>query len=150
MPGVGSVEILLVDDDPLDVRLMVETLKRTKLHAHLNVAGDGIEAMAFLQRQGPHSGAPKPDLILLDVNMPRMGGLEVLRQIKEDPALRHIPVVILTTSDSEQDILDAYDSHANCFVTKPVDMPQFTKIVSGIGEFWFTIVKLPANGGPFG
>lgn len=141
-----AAEILLVDDDAMDVRLMVETLKHSKLHMHLNVVGDGIEAMDYLRRQGQHMDATKPDLILLDMNMPRKCGLEVLMEIKDDPALRHIPVVILTTSEAEQDIFRAYDSHANCFVSKPIDLAKLSDVVNGITDFWFSIVKLPPGG----
>jgi two-component system, chemotaxis family, response regulator Rcp1 len=144
-PTPSHVEILLVDDDATDVRLTLEALKRSKLHAHVSTAEDGVEALEFLRRQGPYSDVPTPDLILLDVNMPRKNGLEALGEIKEDPELRHIPVIVLTTSDSEQDIYRAYYSHANCFVTKPIDMDQFRIIVNTIVHFWFTIVKLPAR-----
>jgi chemotaxis family two-component system response regulator Rcp1 len=137
------VEVLLVDDDPMDIRLTLEVLKRSKLHARISTAADGVEAMEFLRQQGPYANAPRPDLILLDVNMPRKNGLEALTEIKEDPALRHIPVVILTTSEADQDIHRAYHGHANCFITKPVSMAQFSTIVNKITEFWFTIVKLP-------
>lgn len=150
MSSAEPVEILLVDDDPLDVRLTVETMKKCKLHAHLNVVGDGTEALDFLRRRGRYADAPLPALVLLDVNMPRKGGLEVLREIKQDPSIRHIPVVVLTTSESEQDVFRAYDWHANCFITKPVDLAQFTKVVNGIADFWFTIVKLPTKGGQGG
>jgi len=125
-------------------------MKKCKLHAHLNVVGDGTEALDFLRRRGRYADAPLPALVLLDVNMPRKGGLEVLREIKQDPSIRHIPVVVLTTSESEQDVFRAYDWHANCFITKPVDLAQFTKVVNGIADFWFTIVKLPTKGGQGG
>jgi CheY-like chemotaxis protein len=137
MPSPEPIEILLVDDDPLDVRLMAEILKRSQLQARVNAAVDGVEALQFLHRQGRYADAPMPDLILLDVNMPRMDGLEVLRTIKEDAALRHIPVVILTTSEAEADIVAAYRWHANAFVTKPVDLAQLTKVVDAIADFWF-------------
>src|SRR5262249_40090790 len=148
-PSPKVNEILLVDDDPLDVRLMVEILKQSKFHARMNTAEDGVEALEFLRRPGRDSGALMPDLILLDLKMTRMDGLEVLKEIKEDPALKHIPVLIFTTSEAEQDILKAYRLHANSFITKPVDLAQFTKVVNGIGDFWFTIVKLPPEGGQF-
>lgn len=135
--------ILLVDDNPLDVRLTMEALKDSKLHLVIDVARDGVEAMAFLQRQGAHAAAQRPDLILLDLNMPRKDGREVLAEMKADPALRHIPVVILTTSDADQDVLITYDLGANCYVTKPVDLDQFAKVVQSITDFWFTIVRLP-------
>src|SRR5262249_54072868 len=125
-PSPKVNEILLVDDDPLDVRLMVEILKQSKFHARMNTAEDGVEALEFLRRPGRDSGALMPDIILLDLKMTRMDGLEVLKEIKEDPALKHIPVVIFTTSAAEQDILKAYRLHANSFITKPVDLAQFT------------------------
>jgi chemotaxis family two-component system response regulator Rcp1 len=137
------VEILLVDDDPMDVRLTLEILKRSKFHGRISTASDGVEALEFLRREGQYADSPRPDLILLDINMPRMDGFEALSEIKEDPTLRHIPVVILTTSEGERDIHRAYRSYANCFVTKPVDLAQLTTIVNKIAEFWFTIVKLP-------
>jgi chemotaxis family two-component system response regulator Rcp1 len=137
------IEILLVDDDPGDVRLTVEGLKQMKLHTNLSFARDGIEALAFLRRQGKFTAAPRPDIIFLDLNMPRMDGREVLDAIKQDPDLNHIPVVVLTTSADEEDILRSYKLHANCYVTKPVDLQQFMKVVSSIEDFWFTVVKLP-------
>jgi chemotaxis family two-component system response regulator Rcp1 len=149
-PMPSLVEILLVDDDPTDIRLTLEILKRSKFHARISTAVDGVEALEFLRRQGPYADAPRPDLVLLDVNMPRMDGLEALKEIKDDPALRHIPVVILTTSEGERDIHRAYHSHANCFISKPVDLAQFTTIVNKIAEFWFTIVKLPPKGADAG
>ena len=140
------IEILLVDDNPGDVRLAIEALKDSKINNHVSVTQDGVEAIAFLQRQGKYADAPRPDLILLDLNMPKKDGREVLKEIKEDPDLRRIPVVILTISQAEEDILKAYNLHANCFITKPVDLIQFNKVVQSIEEFWFTIVKLPPNG----
>jgi CheY-like chemotaxis protein len=137
------IEILLVDDDLGDVRLTVEALKQTKMHINLSFARDGIEALAFLRRQGPYTAAPCPDIILLDLNMPRMDGRETLAAIKHDPDLQQIPVVILTTSDDEEDILRSYHLHANCYVTKPVDLEQFVKVVRSIEAFWFTVVRLP-------
>jgi CheY-like chemotaxis protein len=137
------IEILLVDDDPGDVRLTVEALKQTKMHINLSFARDGIEALAVLRHQGKFSAAPCPDIILLDLNMPRKDGREVLREIKEDPKLKHIPVVVLTTSAAEEDIMRSYNLHANCYVTKPVDLQQFMKVVASIESFWFTVVKLP-------
>ena len=138
-----KIEILLVDDDPGDVRLTVEALKQTKMHTNLSFARDGIEALAFLRRQGSFAAAPRPDMIFLDLNMPRMDGREVLGQIKKDDCLKLIPVVVLTTSADEEDVLRSYDLHANCYVTKPVDLQQFMKVVSSIEDFWFTVVKLP-------
>ncbi len=137
------VEILLVEDNPGDVRLTRETLKDSKVLNHMSVVDDGVEAMAFLRREGKHVKATRPDLILLDLNLPKKDGREVLAEIKADEQLRRIPVVVLTTSSAEQDILKMYDLHANCYITKPVDLNQFSAIVKAIEEFWFTIVKLP-------
>lgn len=137
------IEILLVEDNVADVRLTTEALADAKVNNHLHVLRDGVEAMMFLRRQGPHAGAPHPDLVLLDLNLPRKDGREVLTEMKADPHLRRIPVVILTTSQAEEDILRAYDLNANCYVTKPVDFDQFIKVVKSIEEFWLTIVKLP-------
>jgi two-component system, chemotaxis family, response regulator Rcp1 len=139
------VEILLVEDNPGDVRLTREALKEGKVRNNLHVASDGVKAVAFLRREGEHAGAPRPDLILLDLNLPRKDGRQVLEEIKEDPALRLIPVVILTSSQAEQDILRAYDLHANCYISKPVDLDQFIKVVKSIEDFWFSIVKLPTE-----
>ncbi|MBI4213388.1 MAG: response regulator [Chloroflexi bacterium] len=138
-----AVEILLIEDNPGDVRLTEEGLREGKIRNHLSVAADGIEAMAFLRRQGRHAGAPRPDLILLDLNLPRKNGREVLGEIKSDPDLRRIPVVVLTTSSADQDIMASYDLAANCYVTKPVDFDAFVEVVKSIEEFWFSIVKLP-------
>ena len=138
-------EILLVEDNPGDVRLTQETLKDFKVLNHLSVVGNGVEAMAFLRREGKYAQASRPDLILLDLNLPRKDGREVLTEIKVDEQLKRIPVVILTTSSAEQDILNTYEHHANCYITKPVDLDQFSAIVKSIEEFWFTIVKLPPN-----
>jgi two-component system, chemotaxis family, response regulator Rcp1 len=137
------VEILLVEDNPGDVRLTREALKEGKVRNNLHVAQDGVEALAFLRREGRHAGAVRPDLILLDLNLPRKDGREVLEEIKADPQLRPIPVVILTSSQAEQDIVRAYDLHANCYVSKPVDLDQFITVVKSIEDFWFAIVKLP-------
>ena len=137
------VEILLVEDNPGDVRLTLETLKESKLLNHMSVAADGVEAMAFLRREGKYANAACPDLILLDLNLPKKDGREVLREIKADERLRRIPVVVLTTSNAEQDILKTYELHANCYVTKPVDLDRFIAVVKALAEFWFTIVKLP-------
>ncbi|MDL1900974.1 response regulator [Anaerolineae bacterium CFX9] len=138
-----KIDILLVEDSPGDVRLTIEAFKDSKLHNNLNVVGDGVEAMAYLRRQGQYANAPRPDLILLDLNLPRKDGREVLEEIKSDEDLRRIPVVILTTSDDERDILATYNLHANCYITKPVDLSQFIAIVRSIQNFWFSIVKLP-------
>jgi two-component system, chemotaxis family, response regulator Rcp1 len=137
------VEILLVEDNPGDVRLTREALREGKVRNNLAVAVDGVEAIAYLRKAGEYVNAVRPDLILLDLNLPRKDGREVLEEIKADPALRHIPVVVLTSSQAEEDIVRAYDLHANCYVTKPVDLDQFIRVVESIEDFWFTIVKLP-------
>jgi len=139
------IEVLLVEDNPGDVRLTREALKEGKVSNNLHVAPDGVEALAFLRREGNYADAVRPDLILLDLNLPRKGGREVLEEIKGDPALRHIPVVILTSSSAEQDIARAYDLHANCYISKPVDLDQFITVVRSIEDFWFTVVKLPSQ-----
>lgn len=138
-----EIEILLVEDNPGDVRLTIEALTEAKVQNNLYVAKDGVEAMAFLRKEGEFADMVEPDLILLDLNLPRMDGREVLTEIKSDPLLKHIPVVILTTSTAEHDILETYNLHANCYITKPVDLGQFIKIVQSVESFWFTIVKLP-------
>ena len=140
-----EIEILLVEDNPGDARLTAEALKEAKVANKLSHVDDGEEAMAFLRRQGRHAGARRPDLILLDLNLPRKDGREVLAEIKGDETLKRIPVVILTTSQSEDDILRAYNLNANCYVSKPVDLDQFIRVVVTIKEFWLTIVKLPAE-----
>jgi CheY-like chemotaxis protein len=137
------VEILLVEDNPGDVGLTRETLKDSKLLNHMTVVGDGVEAMALLRREGKYADTIRPDLILLDLNLPKKDGREVLKEIKTDEQLRRIPVVVLTTSSAEQDILKTYDLHANCYITKPLNLDQFSAVVKAIEEFWFTIVKLP-------
>jgi two-component system, chemotaxis family, response regulator Rcp1 len=137
------IEILLAEDNLGDVRLAIETFKDAKIHNVVNVVQDGVEAMAYLRKQGKYANATRPDVILLDLNMPRKDGREVLKEVKEDPDLRRIPVVILTISQAEQDILKAYDLHANCYITKPVDLEQFNIIVQSIENFWFNIVRLP-------
>ncbi len=139
------IEVLLVEDNPGDVRLMQEALKDAKVHNNLHVVYDGDDAMSFLRREGKYSGAPEPNLIMLDLNLPGKDGREVLDEIKNDSALKHIPVVIVTTSSAEEDILKSYKLHANCYVTKPVNIEQFIKVVRAIEDFWFTIVKLPAK-----
>jgi two-component system, chemotaxis family, response regulator Rcp1 len=139
------IDILLVEDNPGDVRLTREALREGKVRNHLYVAADGVEALRFLRREGEHAGAVRPDLILLDLNLPKKDGREVLEEIKGDPALRSIPVVVLTSSQAEQDICRAYDLHANCYVSKPVDLEQFITVVKSIEAFWFTIVKLPTE-----
>jgi chemotaxis family two-component system response regulator Rcp1 len=140
-PGV-PIEILLVEDNPGDVRLTREALKDAKVLNTLHVVMDGVEALAFLRKQGKHAAAPLPDLILLDLNLPKKNGREVLEDIKNDDALRHIPVVILTTSQAERDIAESYRLHANAYVTKPVDLEQFLTVVKSIEQFWLEIVKL--------
>ncbi len=137
------IEILLVEDNPGDVRLTAETFKDARILNHLNVARDGVAALAFLRRQGAYAGAPRPDLILLDLNLPKKDGREVLAEIKADDDLKRIPVVILTTSKAEEDIIRTYNLHANCYITKPVDLDQFIRVVQSIQNFWFTIVQLP-------
>lgn len=137
------IEILMVEDNPGDVRLTVEALKETKVRNNLNVVRDGAEALAFLRRQGRYETAPRPDLILLDLNVPRIDGRRVLAEIKADADLRRIPVVILTSSQAEEDIIRTYDLQANCYVTKPVDLDQFIKVVQSIETFWLSIVRLP-------
>lgn len=139
------IEILLVEDNPLDVEITMEALSNTKLANHISVTKDGVEAMRFLKREGAYKDAPRPSLILLDLNMPRKDGRAVLEEIKGDPQLRQIPVVVLTTSKAEEDILESYNLHANCYITKPVDMEQFGKIVQTIDDFWFGIVELPGG-----
>ena len=137
------IEVLLIEDNAGDVRLTLEALRDAKVLNHLSIVSDGVEAMAFLHKQPPFDKVPRPDIILLDLNLPRMNGREVLREIKTHESLRRIPVVILTTSRAEEDILRTYDLHANCFVTKPVDFDQFELVVRSISDFWFEIVKLP-------
>jgi CheY-like chemotaxis protein len=140
-----EIEILLVEDNPGDARLTTEALKEARVRNKLNHIDDGDEALAFLRRQGKYSGAQRPDLILLDLNLPRKDGREVLAEIKADDRLKRIPVVILTTSQAEEDILRAYNLNANCYVSKPVDLEQFIRVVRTINDFWLTIVKLPAE-----
>ena len=137
------IEILLVEDNPGDVRLTREALAEAKVRNNLAVANDGVEALAYLRREPPHENATRPDLVLLDLNLPRKDGREVLAAIKADPDLRRLPVVVLTTSAAEQDILESYNLYANCYITKPVDLDQFLAIVTSIEDFWLTIVKLP-------
>jgi len=140
------IEILLVEDNEGDVRLTKEALKEGKVKNNLQVAYDGVEALEYLKSEGEHQGRVKPDLILLDLNLPRMDGRELLEKIKEDKDLRRIPVVILTTSKAEEDIVRTYDLHANCYITKPVDLEKFIVVVKSIEDFWMTIVRLPPNG----
>lgn len=137
------VEVLLVEDNPGDARLTREALREGKLRNRIHHARDGVEALAFLRHEGEYRDAPVPDIILLDLNMPRKDGREVLAEIKADPKLRFIPVVILTTSEAENDIVRSYELHANCYITKPVDLDKFTKIVHTIEDFWLEVVTLP-------
>lgn len=139
------VEILLVDDNPGDVRLTREALRENKVSNNLHVATDGAEALAFLNREGQYADAPRPDLILLDLNLPKKNGREVLAEVKNHPNLRRIPVVILTTSSEEKDILATYNLHANCYITKPVDLNCFMEVIRSIEGFWLSIVKLPTE-----
>ena len=145
MTNSRPVEILLVEDNPGDVRLTIEALKEGKLLNHVSVAEDGVEALSFLYQKGQYAGRPLPDLILLDLNLPKKDGREVLAEIKADPKLRHIPVVVLTTSLAEHDVLKSYDLHANCYINKPVDLEQFIEIVKSVGDFWFSVVMLPSD-----
>ncbi len=138
-----AIQILLVEDNPGDVRLTQEVLKEAVVPNRIHAVRTGIEALAFLRRQGQYSDAPRPDLILLDLNLPKKSGHEVLDEIKTDERLKRIPVVVLTTSSADQDITKAYDAHANCYITKPIDLNQFLKAMKAIEEFWFTVVKLP-------
>ena len=141
--GRKPVEILLVEDNPGDVRLTEEVLMEGKVRNNLQVVGDGVEAMAFLRRENSYAEAPRPDLILLDLNLPKKDGREVLQEIKADLQLKTIPVVVLTTSAADEDILRSYDLCANCYITKPVDLDQFIRVVRAIETFWLTIVSLP-------
>jgi chemotaxis family two-component system response regulator Rcp1 len=142
----GPIEILLVEDNPGDVRLTKEALKEGKVYSNLHTVKDGVEAMEFLRREGKYKSVPRPDIILLDLNLPKKDGREVLQEIKTDGELRRIPVVVLTTSKAEEDVLRTYDLHANCYVTKPVDLEKFMVVVKTIDSFWLTVVTLPPNG----
>jgi chemotaxis family two-component system response regulator Rcp1 len=137
------IELLLIEDSPGDVRLTREAFREANQSIRLHVASDGVEAMAFLRQEGVHDHAPRPDLILLDLNLPKMDGREVLAHIKEDPSLKLIPTVILTTSDAEADIVKSYQLQANCYLTKPVQLATFERLVKSINDFWLTAVKLP-------
>jgi two-component system, chemotaxis family, response regulator Rcp1 len=141
------IEILLVEDNPGDARLTLEAFKEGKVLNNLTVMKDGVEALAYLRRRGVYASAKTPDLILLDLNLPRKSGREVLAEIKADDRLKMIPVVVLTTSADEQDVARAYSEHANCYITKPVDLEQFLRVVHSIENFWLTLVRLPARGG---
>jgi CheY-like chemotaxis protein len=144
MPEAGRpIDILMVEDNPHDVRLTMEAFKDAKVFNNLSVVSDGEEALKFLRREGEYAGSPRPDLILLDLNLPKKCGREVLEEIKRDPGLKRIPVVVLTTSENEKDIMRAYELHVNAYITKPVDLDQFIKIVEAVEDFWLTVVKLP-------
>ena len=142
---IRPIEVLLVEDNPGDIRLTKEAMKEAKIINNLNVVEDGVEALAYLRKKGNFKGVKRPDLILLDINLPKKNGREVLAEIKQDIQLKQIPVVILTVSNAEEDIIKTYELHANCYITKPVDMEQFIKVVKSIDAFWFSIVKLPPN-----
>jgi chemotaxis family two-component system response regulator Rcp1 len=141
----GAVEILLVEDNPADARLTREVFEGGRLTTHLNIVSDGEEALAFLRREGPYAESPRPKLVLLDLNLPRKDGREVLQELKSDPALSRIPVIVLTTSAAEADILHSYDLQANCFITKPLDLDEFFDVVRAIEDFWLTTARLPAS-----
>ena len=147
MKSIGAdaepIEVLLVEDSPGDVRLTREAFKDAKVHINMHVASDGMQAMAFLKREGEHANAPRPDMILLDLNLPKKDGREVLAELKDSPALKSIPVVILTTSAADTDIQGSYQHHANCYIIKPVDLEGFLKVVRSIDDFWLSVVKLP-------
>jgi len=143
-PEATPIEILLVEDNPDDADLTLDALRDGRVRNRVTVVEDGVEALAYLRREGHYASALRPDLILLDLNLPRKNGREVLAEIKQDPSLRRIPVVIMTSSDDEKDILAAYNLYVNCYVTKPVDLDQFIKVVKTIEHFWLTVVKLPA------
>jgi CheY-like chemotaxis protein len=138
-----SINILLVEDNPGDVRLTIEVLKDNRIVNKLSLAGDGEEALKYLRKEKGYENVTKPDLILLDLNLPKIDGRQVLAEIKNDEKLKRIPVIVLTTSKSEEDILKMYNLHANCYITKPIDLKQFMKVIKTIEEFWLTIVKLP-------
>lgn len=138
-----ATDILLVEDNPGDVRLTKEAFKESKICNIINVMEDGVEAMRYLRKEGKYKDAVRPDLILLDLNLPKMDGREVLREIKSDTNLKRIPVAVLTTSKDEEDIFKSYDLHANCYITKPIDLKQFVAVVKSLEDFWFTIVTLP-------
>lgn len=145
MSAALPIEILLVEDSPSDIRLTQIALERSKIYNQLHIVTDGNAAVSFLKKEAPYTEVPRPDLVLLDLNLPALDGRDVLSFIKTTPSLRTIPVVILTTSSSDADILSSYDHHANCYITKPIDMEQFTKVVTSIKDFWFSIVRLPSK-----
>ncbi len=143
MRDIGKlVDILLIEDNPGDVRMTQEVLKESNILNKMYAVGDGVEAMAFLRQEGKYADAPRPDIILLDLNLPRKDGHEVLAEVKSDDDLKRIPVVVLTISEAEDDILKSYDLHGNCYITKPIDFREFIKVVKSIEDFWLTIVKL--------
>jgi CheY-like chemotaxis protein len=139
------VDVLLVEDDPGDVMMTREAFAEFKVHNRLHVVNNGVDAMAFMRQEGDYAASPRPDLVLLDLNLPRMGGREVLAEVKGDPALKSIPVVVLTTSDSEEDVATSYSLHANAYVTKPVDFERFIDVVRQIDDFFISIVRLPSS-----
>lgn len=141
------IDILMVEDDPEDVLLTKQAFKDGKVQNLMHVIQDGEEALSYLKRRGAYADVPRPDLILLDLNLPKMNGIEILREIKKDAELRVIPVVILTTSSADRDILNSYENHANCYINKPVDLDQFIRVVQSIEDFWLSVVKLPHRGG---
>lgn len=143
--GSRPIEILMIEDNPGDVRLARENLKEAKISNRLNVVADGAEALAYLRQEGRYAEAARPDLILLDLNLPRKNGQEVLAELKSDEKLRRIPVVVLTSSEAEEDIIKAYDLHVNSYVTKPVNLDQFIRVIRSIEDFWLAIVRLPRN-----
>jgi CheY-like chemotaxis protein len=145
VPEYEPIEVLLVEDDPGDVLMTKEAFADNKVRNKLHVVSDGVDAMAFLRREGPYADVPTPDLVLLDLNLPRKDGREVLAEIKADPELRRIPVVVLTTSEAEEDVLRSYELHANAYVTKPVDFDRFVHVVRQIDDFFVTVVKLPSR-----
>jgi two-component system, chemotaxis family, response regulator Rcp1 len=142
-PILDSIDILIVEDNPGDARLIKEVLNDNKIYSSLNIVNDGVEAMNFLNNQGKYAGAPKPDLIILDLNLPKKDGREVLAEIKSNRDLLHIPIVIMTISQAEEDILKTYKLQANCYITKPIDLNEFIKVIKSIEDFWFSVVKLP-------
>ena len=143
---LSAVEILLIEDNPADARLTMEALRDAKVYNNLYVVTDGVEAMSFLRREGEYADSARPDLILLDLNLPKKNGHEVLQEIKADESLKRIPVVMLTTSSAEEDILAAYDRHVNAYITKPLDLNDFFSVVKGLEDFWLSIVHLPPGG----
>lgn len=141
------IHILLVDDDEADILLTRRALQRDKLLLEVHEVQNGEDCMAFLRKQPPYEDAPRPDIVLLDLNMPRMGGLEVLEAVRADPELRFLPIVILTTSSSDEDIVRSYNLNANCYITKPVNLSEFKRVIESIEHFWFTVVRLPTSAG---